>query len=198
MPDDALTLPQQRRVVATADGGVKIFTGSAPVMTLSGSELSAIDAWLRGTRDDVTARIADVTQFQRKMDHAYDGPPRLPEHGLRMFRLRFLGEELTELGDALGVKVSITYEPVVPSAALELNLRERLARALDALIDLDYVSIGTTLQLGLGAAYPEAWRRVHAANLAKEPGVKVSRGFARDVVKPPGWRAPNLEDLVDP
>jgi predicted HAD superfamily Cof-like phosphohydrolase len=137
-------------------------------------------------------QLADVYEFQRKFGHAYDGSPRVPAPSDVLFRLRFLGEELRELGEALGVRVDVAFERL-PGRATD---RQLLAGALDALVDLDYVLKGTVLQLGLGAVYEEAWRRVQAANLRKVPGVKSTRGYARDVVKPAGWVAPDLSDLV--
>jgi predicted HAD superfamily Cof-like phosphohydrolase len=48
--------------------------------------------------------------------------------------------------------------------------------------------------------HSEAWRRVHAANMQKRPaeadGSNSKRSSGFDVVKPPGWTAPNLSDLV--
>ena len=46
--------------------------------------------------------------------------------------------------------------------------------------------------------FQEAWDRVHAANMAKERGnPKTSKyGSGFDIVKPEGWTAPDLSDLV--
>lgn len=98
------------------------------------------------------------------------GPDRAAE--FLEFRLKFLGEEFDELaeaaetGDAAGV--------------------------VDALVDVCVVAVGTLHAFGVDPA--EAWRRVHAANMAKRPGVKPGRpnpfGFP-DLVKPAGWQAPD-------
>jgi predicted HAD superfamily Cof-like phosphohydrolase len=72
-----------------------------------------------------------------------------------------------------------------------------LAGQLDALVDILYVAIGTAYQHGFDLA--EAWRRVHEANMQKVRVQKFqdsTRGSLFDVVKPPGWVPPNLEDLV--
>lgn len=144
-------------------------------------------------------RLAAVEAFHDKFEIGYRGVPRLPTHDLRMFRLRFLGEELRELGDALGVDVRIEYEPVVPVTALQIDGTQRLSRALDALCDLDYVLLGTVSLLGFSAVYDEGFARVHTANMAKVRGLKPGRAFSDarwDVTKPPGWRAPDHVDLV--
>ena len=88
------------------------------------------------------------------------------------FRLRFLQEELSEMGTAIDEK---NPEEIV-----------------DALIDLCVVAIGTLDAFGVDAH--KAWDTVHNANMAKEPGVKESRpnplGLP-DVIKPEGWEGPD-------
>ena len=88
------------------------------------------------------------------------------------FRLRFLQEELDEMGTAVDEK---NPEEIV-----------------DALIDLCVVAIGTLDAFGVDAH--KAWDTVHNANMAKEPGVKESRpnplGLP-DLIKPEGWEGPD-------
>lgn len=90
------------------------------------------------------------------------------------FRKRFLKEELTELDEAR------TGDDVV-----------------DALIDLIVVAIGTLDLFRIDQDM--AWRRVHAANMKKERGMKETRkndfGFP-DLTKPTGWSPPSHEDNV--
>lgn len=84
------------------------------------------------------------------------------------FRIKFLQEELDEM------KSATEAEDVV-----------------DALIDLCVVAIGTLDSYGADAY--EAWDRVHAANMAKQVGIKASRpnklGLP-DLIKPEGWVSP--------
>ncbi len=157
-----------------------------------------LDWQLRAQRPvALTWALEDVADFQDQMGHAYDGPPRVPPLELIIFRLNFLGEELRELGTALGIDVHIACRPRDNQSGLTSGERtQALADALDALVDMEYVLLGTALQLGLRRTYGEAWQRVHAANLKKVAGRKESRGFAKDVVKPGGWIAPDLRDLV--
>ena len=62
---------------------------------------------------------------------------------------------------------------------------------VDALIDLCVVAIGTLDAYSVNAY--KAWDEVHAANMAKEVGIKESRpnplGLP-DLVKPEGWTPP--------
>lgn len=66
---------------------------------------------------------------------------------------------------------------------------------VDGLIDTLVVAIGT-LDL-FGVDIDKAWDRVHAANMAKERGIKKERpnplGMP-DLMKPEGWVAPNHKD----
>ena len=84
------------------------------------------------------------------------------------FRIRFLQEELDEMRN--------TDDP---------------AEITDALVDLCVVAIGTMDALDINAH--EAWDEVHAANMAKEVGIKATRpnplGLP-DLIKPAGWIAP--------
>lgn len=67
----------------------------------------------------------------------------------------------------------------------------------DALIDLAYVVLGTAHLQGFD--FEEGWRRVHAANMSKVRARRKSdskRKSKFDVVKPEGWQAPVLTDLI--
>lgn len=68
---------------------------------------------------------------------------------------------------------------------------------VDAMIDAIVFALGTLDAFDVDAY--EAWNRVHAANMAKNPGVKEGRpnpyGFP-DLIKPAGWTAPTHKDNV--
>lgn len=75
-----------------------------------------------------------------------------------------------------------------------------LADALDALVDLQVFLFGTVYRMGMADIYDEAFNRVMNANLAKVlagDATQSKRGFKRDLIKPTGWQAPNLKDLVN-
>ena len=90
------------------------------------------------------------------------------------FRIKFLQEELTELIES-----------------------KTADDAVDALIDLCVVAIGTLDAFDVDADI--SWDRVHAANMAKNVGVKASRpnplGLP-DLIKPEGWQGPTHTDNV--
>lgn len=90
------------------------------------------------------------------------------------FRIKFLEEELNEL------KASQNSED-----------------AVDALVDLCVVAIGTLDVMQLNSY--EAWDRVHTANMSKEVGIKASRPNALglpDLIKPEGFKSPVHHDNV--
>ncbi len=75
--------------------------------------------------------------------------------------------------------------------------KDDMLNALDALVDLVYVALGTAYFHGFD--FNEAWRRVHEANMRKvrvDAAENSKRGTKFDVVKPEGWIGPDLEDLV--
>jgi predicted HAD superfamily Cof-like phosphohydrolase len=121
--------------------------------------------------------VADVEYFHRRFLQFYSGLPRdLPED-IQNFRINFMREEMRE------------YENAVSSNDLE--------GALDALVDLAYVLLGTAHLHGFD--FREAWRRVQVANMNKvlaKNADESKRGYRLDVVKPPGWVAPDHSDLV--
>jgi len=104
----------------------------------------------------------------------------------RCLRLALITEELSELAEAF-----------------ECN---ELEDSLDALVDLRYVLDGTVVELGLHTAvsthhnvprFQRAFRRVHAANMAKlgADGKPIIDGTGK-IKKPEGWTAQDLADLV--
>lgn len=124
--------------------------------------------------------FGDVVDFHRKFDIQYDGSPRELPKDLLIFRIKRLNEEHVEYLDAV-----------------DMGDHEK---QLDALVDIVYIALGTAHLHGWD--FNEAWRRVHAANMAKErasatnPGKYGIQGCKHDIVKPAGWVPPKLHDLV--
>lgn len=123
--------------------------------------------------------LQDVVEFHQKykLDAHRREPGARVSDQLITFRLKFLLEELTELNVALG--------------------KQDLPEALDALVDLVYVALGTAYLLDL--PFKEAWYQVHAANMQKRRASSAEqskRGTQLDVVKPVGWRSPDHSFLL--
>ena len=138
----------------------------------------------------------DIEDFHGKFGLQYKGPPRQLDVDLGLFRTKFMGEELFEYA---GTPDDLRY---VAEQAMVNHIPDSgppaLVDQLDALVDLVYVALGTAYLHGFN--FDEAWRRVHRANMAKvrasSDGSDSKRKSSHDVVKPPGWTAPDLSDLV--
>lgn len=145
--------------------------------------------------------LQDVSDFHEKFGQGYSGKPRMLPDDLFDFRNKFHFEEIKEYEEEHSILqderdlMGEDADPEVVVGALE--------RQLDALVDSCYVLLGTAyLQFGKERFY-EAWRRVVIANMAKvrkdagmEGCVDSGREAKHDIVKPPGWTAPDLKDLV--
>ncbi len=146
---------------------------------------SVLEAIIKNTVHRPTFDIQrDVLEFHKKFCLRYPGRPRQLPPEVAVFRKKFMEEELQEYKDAV-------------------NCRERggergdLEGQLDALVDLIYVAAGTAHLHGFNLK--EAWRRVHEANMKKvraDDKGQSKRDSAMDVIKPEGWVAPDLSDLV--
>jgi predicted HAD superfamily Cof-like phosphohydrolase len=125
----------------------------------------------------VQSYYMDVYDFHRKFELPRPEGFRPLSYELFKFRQRFLQEELDEF--------------------IEAYNRQEHEKVLDALVDLVYVAIGTAVMMG--ADFNAAWRLVHEANMLKVRAVRAEdskRMTTYDVVKPHGWKAPDLSHLV--
>lgn len=141
--------------------------------------------------------IKDIQLFHSKFGVDYKGPPRMLPEDVFEFRLKFLGEELSEWCLHHQHMVSILRDDQAPDKA---ELTHHLEEQLDAMVDLAYVLFGTVHLHGLDHVFAEAWARVHRANMAKvraQSAEESKRGSALDVVKPAGWEPPSHTDLVE-
>lgn len=124
----------------------------------------------------------DVGDFHRKFNIPAFEPDvrcRFPSPSILEYRLKFLEEELAEYKKAVA----------------EGNLVE----ALDALADLAYVAFGTAHYYN--APMNDIWREVQRSNmervLATPETTPPDKSYRFDlVVKPPGWKGPQIEDIL--
>lgn len=139
--------------------------------------------------------FADVTDFLSTFGQKYSGAPRALPPQLAKLRERLLNEERGEYlraVKALAAELSGKAEP-----SIDDEVAYNLDHALDALVDLVYVALGTAYLHGFD--FNEAWRRVHSANMKKTRALTRKDGKRKskyDIVKPPGWQPPRHRDLV--
>lgn len=138
--------------------------------------------------------FADIAAFHEKFSLEYGGPPRVLPEELALFRIGFMAEELGEYCLDRPADIDNLVQQFKGWCVPE---EIPLDKQLDALVDLVYVALGTAYLQGFN--FNEAWRRVHEANMKKVRALQAvdsARGSIYDVIKPDGWQAPDLSDLV--
>lgn len=150
----------------------------------------------------------DVGDFHEKFglpsvikDGAY---PRHPTRELLEFRLNFLLEELQEIVKGAGAHFELEYGPpelggsiMGVKVVLPNNQHWDHAQVFDGLLDLVYVAHG--LAHIEGYPWREGWVLVQEANMSKERATDITasaRGGTWDVIKPPGFKPPDIEGLL--
>lgn len=132
------------------------------------------------SRENAISYLRVVHDFQNKFGQGYTGPVREMPASVASLRKKLLLEELTEL-----------------VTAIDAGDQEEI---LDALVDAQYVLSGTINACGMRDVFDEAFMRVHRANMNKvlAPSRYASkRDSPHDIIKPDGWKKPDLSDLVE-
>lgn len=152
--------------------------------------------------------LHDIAEFYDKFALPSPSSPVVPPDDQVSMRLNFLLEELKELAEACDYKLhdgkfhrKCTLERPTGCADCDMHCHQWVVKdaALDALVDLLYVLMGTVKQFGLANVFDEAWRRIHQANMRKIRVRRLEdskRGSGWDVVKPSDWEHPELGDLL--
>ena len=121
--------------------------------------------------------LEQVKEFHIATGLPVNSKPRLMDAALSILRMRLLYEELNELERDL----YITKDPTA---------------VLDDLTDIQYVLDGAYLSLGFHTMKTAAFELVHQANMRKLwPDGTVKRREDGKILKPDGWKAPNLSVL---
>jgi predicted HAD superfamily Cof-like phosphohydrolase len=126
-----------------------------------------------------------IRAWMRAVEQVLPEKPTPATHEVRVLRAKLVLEEAQELVDALGFSVKI-----------ELDVRDPkepdFVEMIDALCDLMYVVEGAGCAFGvdLEAFFAE----VHDSNCTKIGGLRREDG---KVVKPPWYRVPNLQPILD-
>ena len=118
-----------------------------------------------------------VADFHKKFGLDPTEQPDFPFEEIWILKNNHMQEELNE----------------IRAAAINGNLEEYF----DGLIDLVYVALGAAYLSGL--PFDEGFQRVHEANMKKVRALRQEdskRGSTYDIVKPAGFVAPTLTDLI--
>ena len=127
---------------------------------------------------DRTDLINDIDRFHKKFGFEKTDKPDIPDDSeLVNFRTSFLLEELAEYSQAITKKDT--------------------AGALDALVDIVYIALGTAWLFNL--PFEKAWKEVQRANMEKIRAKDTTgkRGTKFDVIKPKNWKPPNIDQIVE-
>ena len=126
----------------------------------------------------MTDILKDIDNFHKKYGFEKNEKVDIPNNSeLINFRTAFLIEELAEYTNAITKKDA--------------------AGALDALVDIVYIALGTAWLFNL--PFEKAWNEVQKANMSKIRAKDKTgkRGTKFDVIKPKDWKAPNIEKIID-
>ena len=141
----------------------------------------------------------DIVAFHQKFGLAPTEDPghKLPEDVLK-FRGKFLLEELEEYLAACGIAVGVDERGQLELYGDGSNFDAE--EAFDGLVDLAVVCLGTAYLHRF--PFNDGWERVMSANMQKVRADSADdgrshRGHALDIVKPAGWAAPVLADLLE-
>tara|TARA_Y100001938_G_scaffold126408_1_gene178327 strand:- start:956 stop:1411 length:456 start_codon:yes stop_codon:yes gene_type:complete len=127
---------------------------------------------------DKDTLIRDIDAFHKKYGFEKNNKVGIPDNNeLVNFRTSFLLEELAEYTQAITKKDA--------------------AGALDALVDIVYIALGTAWLFNL--PFEKAWEQVQKANMSKIRSKSKSkkRGTSFDVIKPKGWTPPDIEQIIE-
>ena len=118
-----------------------------------------------------------VADFHKKFGLEPTNQPDFPFEEIWILKNNHMQEELNE----------------IRAAAINGNLEEYF----DGLIDIVYVALGAAYLAGL--PFEQGFLRVHQANMTKIRALRQQdskRGSTYDIVKPLGFVAPTLTDLI--
>ena len=126
----------------------------------------------------MTDLLKDIDNFHKKYGFEKNEKIDIPiNNELINFRTAFLMEELAEYTNAITKKDA--------------------AGALDALVDIVYIALGTAWLFNL--PFEKAWNEVQKANMKKIRAKDTTgkRGTKFDVVKPKDWKAPDIKKIIE-
>ena len=122
--------------------------------------------------------VEDIDRFHKKFGFEKNNKVGIPDNPeLINFRTSFLMEELSEYTNAI--------------------VKKDTAGALDALVDIVYIALGTAWLFNL--PFDKAWKEIQAANMKKVRAKDKTgkRGTKFDVIKPKGFIEPNIERIIE-
>ncbi len=135
-----------------------------------------------------------VADFMKKAGQDVPEFPTEIKPEIAILRVKLIGEELSELADALGLNVKFSkndkgFSLVVDGVSGE---DQDLVLAADAVADIEYVNIGTAVALGIDAE--PIMEEVHDANMTKF--IDGHRAPDGKWIKGPSTREPVIAPII--
>lgn len=120
--------------------------------------------------------IKMVEDFHSAFGHPHHTDPKTLSANRATFRHSILQEEVTEL--------------------LNASIRGDLVEVADGIADCLYILFGTAHEFGIAHKLPAIFAEVHASNMSKLVDGKPMLREDGKVMKPEGYRKPDLKGLV--
>lgn len=122
----------------------------------------------------MTDMFNSVVEFQKAFGQLVSDKPEFPDSKTRILRMRLLSEEFVEYNTA--------------------EIGDNFIEVADALADLIYIACGTAASYGipLNAIFEE----VHRSNMAKLVDGKPLKREDGKIIKPEGWKPPDIEKII--
>lgn len=149
-------------------------------------------------------RIIEMHQKFEISPERNDNPQCLTDEEYK-FRCKAMMEELIEycqeVFEADKNKFKRIYDlfsKLIDESPIRFDVGDTLGDQFDALIDLSIFTMGTAVEHRF--PFEEGFNAVMDANMKKrlfKEGDPDKRGFKKDLVKPQGWKAPNLDRILD-
>ena len=117
----------------------------------------------------------DVKDFHVAFGQLVGTTPNLPDTAERTLRMRLLAEEMSEYQMA--------------------EADNDIVEIADALADIIYIACGTAVSYGI--PLDKIWDEVHGSNMAKLVDGKPLYREDGKVMKPAGWKAPDVKAILD-
>lgn len=124
-------------------------------------------------------QIKQVTEFYEAFNMSLPETMRFLHKERALLRHKLIQEEVGELLEA------------------SMSSGGTLVDVADAITDCFYILIGTALEYGIADKLPVLFDEVHASNMSKldENGKPIYREDGK-VMKSPGYKKPNLKDII--
>jgi predicted HAD superfamily Cof-like phosphohydrolase len=136
-----------------------------------------------------------VTDFMRAATQHIPDEPGLPNEHTRLLRVKLIAQELRELAQAYGVRVILDSN--LPEVAITVAPEERhmpnLRDAYDATLDIQYVTVGNGVAMGLDLQ--PGWEEVQRSNMSKF--IDGFKGPDGKWIKGPSYRPAQLQPIID-